>query len=105
MPTPHHVVDVMDADCGSHRGRGAAVPLLPQRGTGAEAWDQKWPRHFSWFPFVVDEYFQRQLERQLPPRATDVQFIQDQFDSMTAAIEFDPAASSFFLDSCRKRRS
>jgi len=45
------------------------------------------PRHFSWFPTVVGDYFQKRREGQLPPSATDVEFSQEQFDSMTDAIE------------------
>jgi hypothetical protein len=38
-------------------------------------------------PDVVGEYFQRRRERQNPPSVADRGFSQEQFDSMTGAIE------------------
>src|SRR5260370_9850139 len=87
MPTPRHVVDVMDAAAGATEDEVLRCLCYLREERGLKPGTRNGPRHFSWFPVVVDEYFQRQRERQLPPSATDVQFSQAQFDSMTAAIE------------------
>ena len=87
MPTLRHVVDVMDAAAGATEDEVLRCLFYLREERGLKPMTRNGPRHFSWFPVVVDEYFQRQRERQLPSRATDVQFSQDRFDSMTAAIE------------------
>ncbi len=87
IPTPRHVVDVMEAAAGASEDEVVRCLCYLGEQRGLKPGTRNGPRHFSWFPVVVDEYFQRHRERELPPSATDVQFSQVQFDSMTAAIE------------------
>ena len=63
-PRDRHVVDVM------HAAQGAAEQevidclrfLLQER--GLKPGTQSGPRHFSWFPTVVGDYFRQKRERQ-----------------------------------------
>jgi hypothetical protein len=89
-PKPRHVVDVMDAAAGATEDEvlGCLSYLRDER--GLKPGTRSGPRHFSWFPTVVGDYFLRQRERQQPSNPTsaaDVGFSQAQFDSMTDAIE------------------
>ena len=88
-PKPRHVVDVMDAAGGATEEEvlGCLFYLRDER--GLEPGTRNGPRHFSWFPTVVGEYFQRLRERQqaADPGAPDRDFSRAQFESMTDAIE------------------
>jgi hypothetical protein len=89
-PKPRHIVDVMDAAAGATEDEvlGCLSYLRDER--GLKPGTRSGPRHFSWFPTVVGDYFLRQRERQRssnPPSVPDVDFSQAQFDSMMDAIE------------------
>ena len=62
MPTPRHVVDVMDAAAGASEDEVLRCLVYLRDERGLKPGTQNGPRHFSWFPVVVDEYFQRQRD-------------------------------------------
>jgi hypothetical protein len=89
-PKARHVVDVMDAAAGATEDEvlGCLSYLRDER--GLKPGTRSGPRHFSWFPTVVGEYFLRKRERHRianPIGVTDTGFSKAQLDSMTDAIE------------------
>ena len=99
-PTDRQVVDVIDAAEGATEDQVIQClrylyhdrRLQPGTGNG--------PRHFSWFPTVVGDYFQRKRAREhvshpvTSPAAAQrhqADFGQEQVDAMTEALEVDGA--------------
>ena len=86
-PKPRHVVDVMDAAAGASEDEVLHCIAYLRDERGLKYGARSGPRHFSWFPTVVGDYFQKRRERQNPPSVLDMDFSQAEFDSMTDAIE------------------
>jgi hypothetical protein len=94
-PRGRHVVDVMDAaeDATEQEVIDCLRYLRDER--GLKPGTRSGPRHFSWFPTVVGDYFQRKRERQAvgDPAAHNGSYggglSEAVFNSMTAAIEID----------------
>ena len=89
-PRPRHVVDVMDAAAGASEDEVLRCLCYLRDERGLRPGTRNGPRHFSWFPTVVGEYFRKQRERRHsgdPIGVPDVNFSQAQFQSMTDAIE------------------
>ena len=89
-PRPRHVVDVMDAAEGATEDEVLQCLSYLREERGLKPETRSGPRHFSWFPTVVGDYFRRRHERQQaanPTGVPDVGFSQAQFESMTGAIE------------------
>jgi hypothetical protein len=89
-PKPRHVVDVMDAAAGATEDEILHCLSYLRDERGLKPGTRSGPRHFSWFPTVVGDYFRQRRERQQaadPAPAADVGLSQAQFDAMTDAIE------------------
>lgn len=89
-PKPRHVVDVMDAAGGATEDEVLRCLSYLRDERGLKPGTRSGPRHFSWFPTVVGDYFRQRGERQQaadPATAPDVGFSQARFDAMTDAIE------------------
>jgi len=89
-PKPRHVVDVMDAAAGATENEVLHCLSYLRDERGLKPGTRSGPRHFSWFPTVVGDYFRQQRERQQaadPAAVADVGFSQPEFDAMTDAIE------------------
>ena len=98
-PGDRHVVDVMDAAEGAteHEVIDCLAYLRHERGLKAGA--RSGPRHFSWFPTVVGDYFRQKRERQAIANPASSSGISGKdwsdglseavFNSMTEATEID----------------
>jgi len=89
-PSLREVVDVMDAAEGATEDKVLRCLSYLREERGLRPATRNGPRHFSWFPTVVGDYFRRRHERHQaadPTGVPDVGFSQAQFESMTGAIE------------------
>src|SRR5208282_5913959 len=88
-PGARHVVDVMNAAEGATEEEVLGCLSYLRNERGLKAGTRTGPRHFSWFPTMVADYFLRKRDRpQLanPVGVPDTDFTKAQLDSMTDAI-------------------
>jgi Helix-turn-helix domain len=97
-PRDRHVVDVMDAAEGATEQEVIDCLQYLRQERGLMPGTLSGPRHFSWFPTVVGDYFRRKRERQAvtnpagssPPGDDRSRGLSEAvFDSMTETIEID----------------
>jgi len=94
-PRDRHVVDVMDSAEGATEQEVIGCLRYLREDRGLKPGTRGGPRHFSWFPTVVGDYFRQKRERQAtanPPASSDSSSSrrsEADFASMTEAIEID----------------
>ena len=92
-PRGRHVVDVMDAAEGATEQQVIDCLRYLRDERGLKPGGRSGPRHFSWFPTVVGDYFRQKRERQAaanPTASSDSssgRLSETVFNSMTEAIE------------------
>jgi hypothetical protein len=89
-PKQRHIVDVMNVAAGATEDEVLRCLSYLRDERGLKPRTRNGPRHFSWFPTVVGDYFRQQWERQQsadPTGVPGVGFSQARFDSMTEPIE------------------
>ena len=92
-PRGRHVVDVMDAAEGGTEQQVIDCLRYLRDERGLKPGGRSGPRHFSWFPTVVGDYFRQKRERQAaanPTASSDSssgRLSETVFNSMTEAIE------------------
>jgi len=93
-PRSRRVVEVMDAAEGAAEQEVIDCLRYLREERGLKPGTRSGPRHFSWFPTVVGDYFRQKRERQAvanPPasRESSGKLSEAAFNSMTEAIEID----------------
>jgi len=90
-PRARHVVDVMDAAQGASEQQVIDCLRYLRDERGLKPGARSGPRHFSWFPTVVADYFRQQRERLAVsnPPGSSGRLSEAVFNSMTEAIEID----------------
>jgi hypothetical protein len=94
-PKDRHVVDVMDAADGTTEEEVLRCLKFVHDERGLKPGTMNGPRHFSWFPTVVRDYFRQRREREEAANPIGYQAWEDRNDVGLSQSEFDSMTEAF----------